>query len=185
MRIAWICPFCKDALPELSKRQKEKSVKHHYATKHKREIPTIRVFGKPGASCIEKTKAARRQPALQAGKKSLAKKQWLNAEVRAKARDAKTGHSTTWVQPDWTQWAGKTSTNKHSARLRVCNRCWAWYGRSLSSTCPGSPPKPRAAAKIWVEQDAHRAKSQCAMFVTAWNTTLGAADLHFDFFAED
>ena len=167
--VAWTCPFCKDALPALSKFQNEKSVKHHYATKHKRRNTSHKSILNARSKLYQKDKNS--QPALQAGKSALVKKQWLNAESRAKARDEKTGHCTTYVRPDWLRWAGKASSNKKSARLRVCTRCWCWHGRTLRKPCPGSPPRPAAAAKSWWKKLREGTNPNVQILVTAWNTT--------------
>jgi hypothetical protein len=147
----WTCAFCDDALPNLTKYQGERSVAHHYTSKHPRR--------KFDQSNKRKARARRRQQlGLQAPKKPG------NAAFHEAARDMnRGGHQLVRWQPDLATWPG----SKRETPRYTCVKCWhfgsydqAWDKQACS--------KPRQSAFFWNQLD----HSNKAILSALWKVTV-------------
>ena len=123
----WTCPFCKCGLPACeSDYQRSLSIKHHYATKHKRmKLSKARIH-------TQRAKLYRQnpelQPRLQAGHTSRSK---AHKEKNKNDRDMKRGgHSLIHFDPNTETWPEQIKP-KELFSLVTCKVCWR-FGRYSS-----------------------------------------------------
>ena len=168
-QVAWICPFCRDTLPELSKWQKFKSVRHHYDTKHKKRKMNRKSILVARGKLYRKDEDC--HPSIKEGQIALRQRNFLNADKRAKANDVKNGHNAVWIKPDWSKWAGKASSKNQRPDLQ--------FAPNVGVGPPGKPYSPFFFSRTWWRKMRGEDNPNVELFLKAWNTKLEVADKHF------
>ena len=164
----WTCPFCKCGLPACeSDYQRSLSIKHHYATKHKRmKLSKARIH-------TQRAKLYRQnpelQPRLQAGHMSRSK---THKEKNKNDRDMKRGgHSLIHFDPNTETWPEQIKP-KELFSLVTCKVCWRFGRYSSFGQQPCKPLCSRQGLRTWPLLDLTNKKILAGL----WNVRLEHAE---------
>lgn len=180
-QIGWACPFCPAKLPILPKgKQREKSIRHHYATKHKSRDTSLAAIHKARAQRARKDKTS--QPVWTAGKKKMS---LTLARTNDSKRDyCRGGHQMRKIPYKEGEWPRvRSNINRSTTCTFTCVECLKIgpYDKRWDSPCTGKvSPKGHIA---WNRLQSF--PTAVGLLLHAWKITKSQADRRFQKLVED
>ena len=169
---AWVCIWCKEALPDLPRWQLEKSIAKHLRSRHGRRQTSAAASNKARGKLYHQDKAA--LPAMKEGKLRLGRK--LRQRGRDRRDSTTQGHDLhEVVDVDWKTWNGISVKKRLGAggdTLLTCTKCLlVTRAQNKFNPCRGNHKVTTAQMSLW----RRLSQTNRLALVKVWGLSLEAA----------